>query len=318
MRLARLIAPGAFHHIRSRFVDRNWEFTQSIEREKYLHYLGLALEKSDWRCISYALMSNHIHHGWIAGETPFGALFKAVHSPFARWMNARRERLGPLFADRPLVSITRPENVARTITYIHNNPLRAGVVGCAAESSWTSHQAYLGLVPAPKWLHVDEGLRLLAMTPTEFDETARASNDTRETLATIAKAAHKRGAVEVATPVVDPIDAPLVCRPFARVRPDPRDVVFAVAEQVGLPASQFSSRIVSPACVRARAIAVRAAVSLGISLADIAAALGITRQSTSQLAQRPLDREAYDVVALVQTQLTLFTPSRLNARKHTG
>jgi hypothetical protein len=38
------------------------------------------------------------------------------------------------------------------IRYVHNNPVRAGVVARASESGWSSHRAYLGLASCPSWL----------------------------------------------------------------------------------------------------------------------------------------------------------------------
>jgi hypothetical protein len=41
------------------------------------------------------------------------------------------------------------------IRYVHNNPVRAGVVDRASESGWSSHRAYLGLEKVPPWLGVE-------------------------------------------------------------------------------------------------------------------------------------------------------------------
>jgi hypothetical protein len=38
------------------------------------------------------------------------------------------------------------------LRYVHNNPVRAGIVERASESSWSSHRAYLGLEFCPPWL----------------------------------------------------------------------------------------------------------------------------------------------------------------------
>ena len=37
--------------------------------------------------------------------------------------------------------------------YIHLNPVAAGLVRSPEDWPWSSARAYLGLVPAPKWLH---------------------------------------------------------------------------------------------------------------------------------------------------------------------
>src|SRR5687768_2651967 len=99
-RTARYNVPGTTHHVISRFVDRHWFFTAHEERETYLRMLGRALSQTDWRCLAYALMSNHIHLALVAGEAPMSSWTKSVNSPFALYMNKRHGRLGPLFAGR--------------------------------------------------------------------------------------------------------------------------------------------------------------------------------------------------------------------------
>ena len=89
-------------------------------------------------------MSNHIHVAMIAGAAPLESWAKRVHSPFATWMNRQRGRLGPLIADRPKDIAVPDDRVPHLIAYIHNNPVRAGIVERAVGSVWTSHLAYTG------------------------------------------------------------------------------------------------------------------------------------------------------------------------------
>jgi hypothetical protein len=189
-------------------------------------------------------MSNHLHIAMVAGEAPLEGWAKRVNSPFANWLNDRHGRLGPVFADRPTVFVIRPQHEARLIAYIHNNPVRAGVVARAVDSSWTSHACYVGAAPAPTWLNVDDGLARCGVDRRAFDGWVAAETTTAEPpdVAAISRVARARGAVHVATPTASPTDAPLVARPFAHIRPDPRAVVQAVAQLTGLPATELASR----------------------------------------------------------------------------
>src|SRR5207344_226300 len=100
-RSPRRTTPGALHHVISRFVDRRWYLSADREREKYLNLLGRALSQTDWRCIAYCLMSNHLHLAMVAGERSLDSWVRKVNSPFAHWLNAEHDRLGPVFANRP-------------------------------------------------------------------------------------------------------------------------------------------------------------------------------------------------------------------------
>src|SRR5437868_4699035 len=150
--------PGALYHCIWQFVDQTWFIQHAEERERYLFLLGRALKRSDWRCVAYAVMSNHIHIAAIAGKRPMSSWTLAVNSPFAGWLNKQHRRKGPVFADRAKDHQIRPAREGAVIAYIHNNPVEAGVVARARDSRWTSHRAYAGLDPVPDWLDVAEGL----------------------------------------------------------------------------------------------------------------------------------------------------------------
>ncbi|MEJ7603015.1 MAG: hypothetical protein WKG01_34325, partial [Kofleriaceae bacterium] len=105
-----------------------------VERARYLWLLGRALERSDWRCFAYAVMSNHVHLALQAGSQPLAGWLRQAHVPFAMWLNERRERIGPVFVRGPRLRAVRPEGAARLVSYIHNNPVRARVVTRASDS----------------------------------------------------------------------------------------------------------------------------------------------------------------------------------------
>lgn len=157
----RIIRPGELVHVISRFVNREHRLQDPAERERYRQRFGACIERSDWKWLSYAIMSSHVHHSVVAGHEPFEALIKRVHAPFARWLNDRQGRSGPLFADRPKTLVVHPAWAPRLIAYHHNNPPRAGVVPTADDSDWTSHQAYLDDSKCPGFLATDLGLRLM-------------------------------------------------------------------------------------------------------------------------------------------------------------
>lgn len=152
--------PGTIYHLISRFVAKEWFIESSAERTTYLLLLGSALERTDWRCFSYAVMSSHIHLGLIAGERPLAEWLRPLHTDFAKWINVRRERVGAVFVRGPELVAFEPSGAAALINYIHCNPVRAGLVADPADSDWSSHQAYVGRVCRPPWLDVDAGLEL--------------------------------------------------------------------------------------------------------------------------------------------------------------
>ncbi len=159
-RVALMLGVGAVHHVIARFVDRSWELVGEQERVQYLTRLSIGMRRAGWQLIGYALMSNHVHLLTVASGRPLEAWAKRVHVGMAQWLNRRFGRLGPVFAGRPYCEMVSPEAVPIVLAYLHNHPVRARVVACAADSTWTSHRAYLGLDVAAGGLDVSYGLQL--------------------------------------------------------------------------------------------------------------------------------------------------------------
>ena len=125
------IEHGTVQHIIPRFVAKEWFIESALERNVYLSLLSGALENSDWRCFSFAVMSSHIHLGVIAGHETLASWLRPMHTHFAHRMNEQRGRIGAVFVRGPNVVAVQPDGVSRLINYIHNNPVRAGVVASA-------------------------------------------------------------------------------------------------------------------------------------------------------------------------------------------
>lgn len=304
--------PNVVYHCITRFVDREWFFEDDIERAKYLYYLGKALEHTDWKCIGYALMSNHIHLAMVAGREPMESWSKATHAPFASWMNHRHNRLGPVMAHRPKDFRITAVNVGSVVAYIHNNPVRAGVVRRASQSTWTSHLAYLDEAAAPKCLSVAEGLARCGFEDRYvFDEwiDRTPGNAFDVALERQAIMLRKRGALMFGTPTVtaDPTDTslPLWGRPHFHVRPDPRRVVAVVAELADVAAPVIRSRRRLSFAIDARRVIAHCGAALGIALSDIASALGVSPTSVGAMTRRELGEHLRIVYDLAYERLSL-------------
>jgi len=122
-------------------------------RERYLYFLGRDADKFDTRVLAYCLMSSHIHLVLQLGTATLGDFTRSVHSGFAVWLNRQKKGLGAIMADRPRSLLVHADTYGwDLIRYVHNNPVRAGLVNNAEESPWSSHRAYIGVDKAPQWL----------------------------------------------------------------------------------------------------------------------------------------------------------------------
>ncbi|MFO0709863.1 MAG: transposase [Sandaracinus sp.] len=167
-RTARLHCPGGVFHLVSRFVRDEWLLDRAGAREAYLQALAEAAARSSTTVLAYCLMSSHVHLVVVQGEAPLERFTKSLHGSFARWLNGSRSTRakGPVFAGRPRTTLVEEETyLTQLVRYVHNNPVRARVVRSARNSTWSSHGAYIGRVPAPDWLHVGYVLERFGRDP---------------------------------------------------------------------------------------------------------------------------------------------------------
>lgn len=154
-------------HVICRYHGGHILVTQPSQRRAYLERFERALGKTDWPPLAYALMGNHNHVAWWAEHEPLHRFYQPLNKSYAAWMNAQLHRIGSFFAGRPNSITFDPRRTAHLIAYIHNNPVRAGAVADPADSDWTSHRAFIGECPPPRWLDVKRALALCG-----FDATA--------------------------------------------------------------------------------------------------------------------------------------------------
>jgi hypothetical protein len=298
--------PGALLHIISRFVNREIRVTQPEERERYLWQASRAIARTDLGLLGYALMGNHVHWGSRLGYAPLRDFFQPLHSAFARWLNKRQDRLGPLFACRPKQFILDEERFAHLIAYIHNNPVRAGVVGDAADSDWTSHRAYIGEAEPPPWLDVGAGLALCGFDSSprgrgEFHDFVRAAaNHPRDSTWSEVRVARVRTDVRslLRTPVEIGVRAGRSPRYAVLARPETpmrgggsgasvRGVLKSAAREFSLDEDDVRSTSRRRDVVAARRLALLVwSREFGRPQGEMAAALGISESAASQLLGR--------------------------------
>jgi len=324
MRGPRLHAPSTVQHVIARFVGHEPWLNVPGARRAYVSFVRRALAGSDWVALAFALMSTHVHWLFWAGERPSASIMQSAHVAFAKWLNRRLDRIGPVFAERHRSIIVSGDSAAAVVAYVHNNPVHAGVVSCPAQSRWTSHRAFVGLSPAPPWLDVARALSLCGFDDslagrTAFDvftrervaepgaSSIRPMDDPRALEGHLrARRAAVRAAlgapVEVGTPILSAVGGaadlglPVVARAPAALRPRWAGDVLVAAEQCGsvcgVSLAELRSRARHRRVAGARRVVLLAwTEQLGRTRREMASALGITESAACRLVQRANTRE---------------------------
>ena len=162
-RKARIDAPGAFHHIICRGIERRKIFYDDTDRDNFLERLENILKETSTPCYGWALIPNHFHLLLRTGQVPITTVMRRLLTGYAVSFNRRHRRYGHLFQNR-FKSILCQENIylRQLVRYIHLNALRAKVVGEYKELlkyRYSGHSAIMGKVKRD-FQHVDYVLRL--------------------------------------------------------------------------------------------------------------------------------------------------------------
>ncbi len=157
-RLARLDAPGVFHHIIIRGIERRKIFRDNRDRENFLERMGNLLLETKTGCYAWAFLQNHAHFLLRTGEVPLATVMRRLLTGYVVSFNRRHKRHGHLLQNRYKSIVCQEETyLQELVRYIHLNPLRAGVVpDLAALNSYPycGHSALMGRRKRP-WQNVD-------------------------------------------------------------------------------------------------------------------------------------------------------------------
>jgi REP element-mobilizing transposase RayT len=179
-RQLRIQYPGAVYHILARGDRREAIVEDDGDREMFVATLAEACKRTGWQVLAWVLMDNHYH--WLV-RTPEPNLvdgMKWFQLTYTQRYNARHRGWGHLFGGRYKAIPVQAEGegagdyLKTLMDYIHLNPVRARMVKAGSglgllDYRWSSLAQGYGLPlgkKRPKWLEVEEGLKLWELADT--------------------------------------------------------------------------------------------------------------------------------------------------------
>lgn len=145
-RRPRLCMAGEVYHVTVRGNNRQAIFEGDLDRREYLQVLLEATQQLEVTVHAFVLMSNHVH--LLLQPLRDKALSQALqlsNATYAKYINHRYGRTGHLFQGRFHSShVSRDAHLLVVSRYIHNNPVRAGIVKDAVDYPWSSIKVFVG------------------------------------------------------------------------------------------------------------------------------------------------------------------------------
>ena len=141
----RRFSSTGLYHIVFRGLNRQSLFEEDRDYKKFKEILQNQKESKSFEIYAYCLMSNHVH--MFIKESETGDIVKIMHkilTSYVGWYNIKYQRSGSLIGNRyKSEPIEDDKYVFAVVRYIHQNPVKAGVVENIIDYEWSSYKEYI-------------------------------------------------------------------------------------------------------------------------------------------------------------------------------
>ena len=145
-RRARELSESGFYHIMFRGINHQNIFEEATDYTYMLDTVGKAKAEEEFKLQAYCLMTNHVH--LLIQENQMGdvsLIMKKILTKYAMYFNRKYGRSGALIGARYKSKSVEPDAYfISLIAYIHQNPVRAGIVERPEDYAYSSYQDYCG------------------------------------------------------------------------------------------------------------------------------------------------------------------------------
>lgn len=133
------------YHIMIRGINRQAIFEDDEDRLKFLKVIKAFKDDQGFELYAYCLMNNHVHLLLKEELDSVATIMKRICGSYVYWYNRKYERCGHLFQDRYKSEVVESDRYFLTVLrYIHQNPLKAGLVKSIDDYKWSSYNDYIG------------------------------------------------------------------------------------------------------------------------------------------------------------------------------
>lgn len=144
-RRAREKSKSGIYHIMLRGSNRQEIFHENEDNFKFLEILEKYTRESGTKVYGWCLMDNHVHLLLCEGHEELSATMKRIGVSFVWYYNWKYKTTGHLFQDRfKSEKVESDEYLLTVLRYIHQNPLKAGMVKWVDDWKWSSCHGYYG------------------------------------------------------------------------------------------------------------------------------------------------------------------------------
>jgi putative transposase len=137
-RVPRFLFPDGLFHVGARGVAKMPIYHDDNDRRNFLSLLAFAVDRHEWTCQAFCLMTNHYH---LVIDTTRGNLsdgMQILNGDYAQGFNFKYGRWGHVFGDRFWCRSLAEEELRQVCLYVMENPVRAGLCKEIGDWPWSA------------------------------------------------------------------------------------------------------------------------------------------------------------------------------------
>jgi len=145
-------APDTWHHVMNRGIARRTLFETDEDRRFFLALVAREVRAGRIEVHAFCLLLTHFHLLIRSVTGQLSEAMRRIQNRYSRWFNRTRKRDGPLVKGRFLSCLVDTLRYRRNVvTYIHDNPVVAGLVADPTQYEWSS-ASHFARSDRPRWL----------------------------------------------------------------------------------------------------------------------------------------------------------------------
>ena len=160
----RIDYPNAWHHVMNRARRGEDLFVDKADYQQFIDLLQETADLFNVNVAAFCLMPTHYHLMVQTPDTNLSRCMRHVNGVYTQRYNVRHGCDGTLFRGRyKSILVDADSYMLQLVRYIHQNPLKAGLVNYLDQYVWSSHKGYLSKAKKWNWLYKDFVLQMLTV-----------------------------------------------------------------------------------------------------------------------------------------------------------
>ena len=127
-------------------INKEYIFKNEVYMSLYKRFMKEKLSGSNITILAYCIMNNHAHLLVYTEKIQYlGKFMQRLNTTYSNYYNKMEGRVGYVFRDRyKTQNIYSRKQLYNCISYIHNNPVKAGMVDQPYKYNYSSYNEFLG------------------------------------------------------------------------------------------------------------------------------------------------------------------------------